>query len=81
VRGLDWREVRLEDVGEFVALLRLPPAVRTGAVTVLPSVEHHCGEATVKPLIQMREDRLELRRQHPYRLNSHAHTTSSNQIP
>ena len=25
-RGLDWREVRLEDVGEFVAWLRLPPA-------------------------------------------------------
>jgi Phage integrase, N-terminal SAM-like domain len=24
-RGLDWREVRLEDVGEFVAWLRLPP--------------------------------------------------------
>jgi integrase/recombinase XerD len=25
VRGLDWREVRLENVGEFVAWLRLPP--------------------------------------------------------
>ncbi len=25
IRGLDWREVRLEDVGEFVAWLRLPP--------------------------------------------------------
>src|SRR6266702_6338399 len=24
-RGLDWREVRLEDLGEFVAWLRLPP--------------------------------------------------------
>ena len=24
-RGLDWREVRLEDVGEFVGWLRLPP--------------------------------------------------------
>ncbi|WP_206305848.1 site-specific integrase [Actinacidiphila soli] len=47
VRGLDWREVRLEDVGEFVAWLRLPPMVRTGAVAALPSVEHHCGEATV----------------------------------
>ena len=30
-RGLDWREVRLEDVGEFVAWLRLPPAGRDGA--------------------------------------------------
>src|ERR1700691_6671974 len=25
-RGLDWREVRLEDVGEFAAWLRPPPA-------------------------------------------------------
>jgi integrase/recombinase XerD len=24
-RGLDWREVRLEDIGEYVAWLRLPP--------------------------------------------------------
>ncbi|WP_326697926.1 hypothetical protein OG909_11630 [Streptomyces sp. NBC_01754] len=47
VRGLDWREARLEDVGEFVAWLRLPPTARTGAVAVLPSVEHHCGETTV----------------------------------
>ncbi|MFI6360494.1 site-specific integrase [Streptomyces sp. NPDC050743] len=47
VQGLDWREVRLEDVGEFVAWLRLPPTARTGAVAVLPSVEHHCGESTV----------------------------------
>ena len=29
-RGLDWREVRLEDVGEFVAWLQLPPAGRSG---------------------------------------------------
>jgi site-specific recombinase XerD len=29
-RGLDWREVRLEDVGEFVAWLRLPPPARDG---------------------------------------------------
>jgi integrase/recombinase XerD len=27
-RGLDWREVRLEDLGEFVAWLRLPAACR-----------------------------------------------------
>jgi integrase/recombinase XerD len=47
LRGLDWREVRLEDVGEFVAWLRLPPAARDGRVAVLPSVEHHCGETTV----------------------------------
>ena len=24
-RGLDWREARLEDIGEFVAWLQLPP--------------------------------------------------------
>jgi len=46
-RGLDWREVRLEDVGEFVAWLRLPPPARDGRVAVLPSVEAHCGSATV----------------------------------
>src|SRR6185312_302007 len=34
-RGLDWREVRLEDAGEFVAWLRLP------------SAQCHCGDATV----------------------------------
>jgi hypothetical protein len=38
-RALDWREVRLEDVGEFVAWLRLPPPARDGRVAVLPSVQ------------------------------------------
>lgn len=37
-RRLDWCEVELEDVGEFVAWLRLPAAGRSGAVAVLPSV-------------------------------------------
>ena len=46
-RGLDWREVRLEDLGEFVAWLRLPPAGRDGGVALLPSAEHHCGVTTV----------------------------------
>jgi integrase/recombinase XerD len=46
-RGLDWREVRLEDVGDFVAWLRRPPGARDCRISVLPSVEHHCGEATV----------------------------------
>ena len=46
-RGLDWREVRLEDIGEFVAWLRLPTAARDGQVTVLPSVEHHVSAVTV----------------------------------
>ena len=46
-RSLDWREVRLEDLGEFVAWLRLPPAGRAGAVLMLPSAEHHCSAGTV----------------------------------
>jgi hypothetical protein len=46
-RELDWREVRLEDIAEFVAWLRLPPAGRAGAVAVLPSVEPHVGAATI----------------------------------
>jgi integrase/recombinase XerD len=45
-RGLDWREVRLEDIGEFVAWLRLPAAGRDGAVAVLPSAGSHVGAAT-----------------------------------
>lgn len=45
--GIDWREVQLEDVGEFVAWLRLPPAGRSGQVTVLPSLEPHLGAATI----------------------------------
>ena len=46
-RGLDWRTVRLDDVGEFVAWLRLPLQARHGRVAVLPSVQHHCTESTV----------------------------------
>jgi Phage integrase, N-terminal SAM-like domain/Transposase, Mutator family len=46
-RGLDWREVRLEDVGEFVSWLRLPPPARDSRVAVLPSVAGHCTESTV----------------------------------
>jgi hypothetical protein len=42
-RGLDWREVRLEDVGEFVAWLQLLPAGRSGAVAVLPSAAAQIG--------------------------------------
>ena len=33
-RGMDWREVRLEDLGEYVAWLALPPAGRDGTVAV-----------------------------------------------
>jgi len=46
-RGLDWREVRLEDLGEFIAWLRRPPEMRDGDVLMLPSVGHHCAESTV----------------------------------
>ena len=45
--GLDWRRVGLDDVGEFVCWLRLPPAGRDGRVVVLPSAQGHCGDATV----------------------------------
>ena len=44
-RRLDWREARLEDVGEFVAWLQLPPAGRSGEVAVLPSATAHAGAA------------------------------------
>jgi integrase len=37
LRGLDWREARLEDIAEFVVWLQLPAAGRSGAVAVLPS--------------------------------------------
>jgi integrase/recombinase XerD len=47
LRGLDWREVRLEDLGEYVAWLALPPAGRGGAVEVLPWVVPHVGAATI----------------------------------
>ena len=39
--------MRLEDVGEFVAWLRLPPPGRAGAVAVLPSAGHSVSAATV----------------------------------
>jgi integrase len=47
LRALDWREVRLEDVGEFVAWLQLPPAGRSGVVAVLPSAAAQVTVATV----------------------------------
>lgn len=45
--SLDWREVRLEEIGEYVAWLRLPPAGRDGAVAVLPSVEAQVTASTI----------------------------------
>src|SRR5260370_29723321 len=46
-RSLDWREARLEDVGEFVAWLRLPPAGRSGEAAVLPSAAAEVCASTV----------------------------------
>ena len=46
-RGLDWRLVRLEDIGEYVAWLRLPPTGRSGVVAVLPSVDPQVAGATI----------------------------------
>lgn len=46
-RDLDWRRVRLEDLGGFISWLRLPAAARSGAVTVLPVVEAQCSERTI----------------------------------
>src|SRR6266702_2551412 len=47
LRGLDWREARLEDIGEFIAWLQLPLAGRTGAVAVLPSTAPQVTPVTV----------------------------------
>src|SRR5258708_22137180 len=46
-RGLPWREARMEDIGEFAAWLRLPPAGRAGEVAVLPSVVAEVSVSTV----------------------------------
>src|SRR5260221_9159538 len=46
-RSLDWREARLEDVGEFVAWLQLPPAGRSGEGAVLPFARAGVSASTV----------------------------------
>lgn len=46
-RGLDWRAVGLEDVGRFVAWLRLPASGRAGLVAVLPSVAPQVAASSV----------------------------------
>jgi len=46
-RSLDWREARLDDIGEFVAWLQLPAAGRSGEVAVLPSVTAEVTASTV----------------------------------
>ena len=39
--------MRLDDLGEYVAWLALPPGGRDGGVAVLPSVQAHVSAATV----------------------------------
>jgi integrase/recombinase XerD len=46
-RGLVWSRARLEDVGRFVAWLRLPAAAWAGDVAALPTAGSVCSEATV----------------------------------
>jgi len=46
-RGLVWDQIRLEDIGRFVAWLRLPLPARSGLVGVLPSVEATLRASTV----------------------------------
>ncbi len=46
-RELDWTRVTLEDVGRFVAWLRLPGEVRGDRVALLPWVEGDLRAATV----------------------------------
>jgi integrase/recombinase XerD len=45
--GVVWSAVRLEDVGRFVAWLRLPPGARDRRVAALPSAGSFCTAATV----------------------------------
>src|ERR1700747_434626 len=48
-RGLDWREARLEDVGEFAAWLQLPSAGRAGEVAAPPSRAARATGRVVSP--------------------------------
>ncbi len=47
IRDLEWTEVRLEDLGRFVAWLRLPIEARSGRVASLPWVEGALSASTV----------------------------------
>lgn len=47
MRDLEWTEVRLEDLGRFVAWLRLPSEARTGRVASMPWVEGALSASTV----------------------------------
>jgi site-specific recombinase XerD len=45
--GREWQSVKLEDVGAFIRWLRRPPDMRGQVFSVLATIGHHCGEATV----------------------------------
>lgn len=45
--GVEWSSVRLEDVGRFVAWLRLPSGACAGTVVALPGADSHRRESTV----------------------------------
>jgi integrase/recombinase XerD len=48
VRDLDWTRIVLEDIGRFVAWLRLPADAReSDRITALPWVEGHLSAQTV----------------------------------
>ena len=46
-RQIDWTAVVLEDLGRFVAWLRLTPDARRGTVTTLPTVAPYCSAGTI----------------------------------
>lgn len=47
-RELDWRALRVGDVGEWVAWLRVPKHLRDAGVPVLPTVENAVSERTLQ---------------------------------
>ena len=46
-RGVAWDAAGLDEIGGFIAWLRLPRIARDHALAVLPSVSGGCGESTV----------------------------------
>ncbi|WP_436763304.1 tyrosine-type recombinase/integrase [Streptosporangium sp. V21-05] len=67
-RGLDWRDVTIEDVAGSDARLRLPPEARDGKVAVLPTVEHHCSAASVNRKLAALTSFCEFRARHGVKL-------------
>lgn len=48
LRGRDWRRLALDEIGEWVSWLRLPPPARSGAVLALPSVAQAVSERSLQ---------------------------------